>query len=464
MKKALGCMALSLLLAAPALADTQSASPADNGGMNFNMKGINVNIGGFLAAEGMYRDRNLNSDVSSKLQALPLPSQTGYYQDETRFSARQSRLSILAQGDYNPTIHLAGYYEMDFLGAASTANSNESNSYNPRIRHLYSTADWDSLGLHLLAGQTWSLVTMNNKGITPRNEVTPLTIEAQYVPGFSWARQAQFRIVKDWDKTFWLALSVENPQSVASGKGTASNLALGQAGGGSMTGVSLSNNDVPDVVVKASYDPSWGHFEVFDLVRTFKTTLISGGTETGREVTTNAVGAGIIVPVYTNQLKLQLSGMYGKGIGRYGSGQLSDITVDSKGNAVPLTAVQCLGGLTYDPTKEWTFYSYYGLEQARSKNMGGGYGYGNISGGSGNTLTAGGVSNLTPGGSFTGQVQRIDQATVGTWWKFFQGKAGKMQAGLQYSYTENKYFSGTTGGAAKANDSMVFTSLRYYWN
>ncbi len=108
---------------------------------------------------------------------------------------------------------------MDFLGAATTANSNESNSYNPRIRHLYTTVDWDALGLHLLAGQTWSLVTLNDKGITPRNEVSPAVIDAQYVPGFTWARQPQFRIVGDWNKKFWLALSIENAQTANTASG-----------------------------------------------------------------------------------------------------------------------------------------------------------------------------------------------------------------------------------------------------
>src|ERR1039457_1673927 len=174
MKKALALVAASMLLATPVLADSQAADTA-SGGLNMKMKGIDLSLGGFIEAAGIYRTRNLNSDLSSTYQKLPLPNQTGNYQDETRFSARQSRLFVLAKGDVNPAVHLAGYYEMDFLGAAGTANSNESNSYNRRIRHLYTTVDWDNLGLHLLAGQTWSLVTMNSKGITPRNEVTPLT-------------------------------------------------------------------------------------------------------------------------------------------------------------------------------------------------------------------------------------------------------------------------------------------------
>jgi hypothetical protein len=93
--------------------------------------------------------------------------------DETRFTARQTRLSLLAQGDISEQTRAAFYGEFDFQAAAQTANSNESNSFNPRMRHLYGTIDWNGSGWHLLAGQNWSLVTLNTKGITPRNEAAP---------------------------------------------------------------------------------------------------------------------------------------------------------------------------------------------------------------------------------------------------------------------------------------------------
>ncbi len=462
MKKALALVAASLLLATPALADTTPAD-TDNGGFSLNMKGITVNLGGFIEAAGIYRSKNLNSDMSSKFQSLPLGNSAAYYQDETRFSARQSRLSLLVKGDYDPTTHLAGYYEMDFLGAANSANSKESNSYNPRVRHLYATIDWDDLGLHVLGGQTWSLVTMNNDGITPRKELTPLTIEAQYVPGFVWARQPGFRIVKDFDKKLWVAVSVEQPQTVAGGTldkatattNTSSNLSLNQAGGGNLDGVSLSVNDYPDVVTKVAYEPGWGHFEVFDLLRTFQSTVPNtNGSVDKSHITTTAVGAGMILPIIPKQLNLQLSGMYGEGIGRYGSAQLPDVAVDATGHLVPLRQMVFLTGLVWDPTSALNLYTYYGQEQVNNARFGGvGYGMGSNNSGSG-----------TFGGTVNANVKRVSQGTVGGWWKFYQGKFGKMQAGLQYSYTENKYFDATNGsGAPTAKDHMVFTSLRYYW-
>jgi hypothetical protein len=446
---------------APVPAENTPAVPATEGGYTVKMKGITVNLGGFIEAAGIYRSRNLNSDMSSQFQKIPLGNASGYYQDETRFSARQSRLSLLATGDYSPAIHLAGFYEMDFLGAANSANSKESNSYNPRVRHLYTTADWDNLGLHLLGGQTWSLVTLNNNGITPRNEVTPLTIDAQYVPGFTWTRQAQFRIVKDWDKKVWLAMSVENPQSTISGttSSTATNTAFNIAGaGGNLDGVTLSANDYPDVVVKVAYEPGWGHFEVYDLLRTFESTVNSptgSSTLLKSHNTTTGVGAGAILPLIPNQLRVTFSSLYGEGIGRYGSAQLPDVAENASGSLVPLRELQLLTGVIWDPMRHLTLFGYYGQEQVdNSKAVASGAGYGNGTNNSGSS---------TFGGTANAGVKRVSQVTIGEWWKFFEGKYGKMQAGLQYSYTVDKYFSATSGGAPSANDNMVFTSLRYYW-
>ena len=182
--------------------------------------GVSVTLGGFAAMEGAWRSHDETADIGSSYAKIPYPNDPAGRTSELFGSARQSRVSALVQGDISHDIHASFYGEFDFLGAAQTANSNESNSYQPRVRNLYGAVDWDNLGLHFLAGQNWSLVTLNNKGITPRNEMPPPTIDAQYVPGFAWARQPQVRIVKDFNKQFWIALSVENPQTTLSGTTT----------------------------------------------------------------------------------------------------------------------------------------------------------------------------------------------------------------------------------------------------
>lgn len=446
----------------------QTGTGTGGGGVNFKMGKLNVNLGGFIEAAGIYRSKWLGADVDAPFQNLPLGYKPSAYQDESRLTGRQSRLSVLVQGDVSPTVHLGGYYEMDFLGSAPSANSNESNSYNPRARHLFAMADWDTYGLHMLGGQTWSLITMNSKGIEPFTVDNPLTIDAQYVPGFNWARQPQFRIVKDWDKTYWLAVSVENPTTTIGGIGPGiTNYAINQAPQSGLFASNLSVNDMPDIVEKAAWDAPFGHLEVFNLTRQFQSNLIVGS---GAATTLNdqspigdAVGGAAIIPIgFVEGLHAEVSAMYGQGIGRYGSGQLPDTTYDSTGAIHPITALHFLGNLTWSPNKEWTFYAYYGLEQAQRSYSGSTYGYGNP-----NIDVF--VAGLDPSYKFEGAVQSVAQITVGDWWNFYHGSFGNMVWGLQYSYTTDTYFSGSNGAGSalagpQANDNMFYTSLRYYWN
>ena len=64
---------------------------------------------------------------------------------------------MLADADSGSYTHLAGYGEIDFEGAAQTANSGATNSFNPRMRQARPRTLRTDLGLHFLAGQSWSL-------------------------------------------------------------------------------------------------------------------------------------------------------------------------------------------------------------------------------------------------------------------------------------------------------------------
>ncbi|MGN6323931.1 MAG: hypothetical protein ACTHNE_19615 [Dyella sp.] len=433
--------------------------------------GIKFTVGGFLAAESVYRSKNEAADVASSWNGIPYAQSHTAHTDEFAYSARQSRLSFLAQGDVSDTIHLAGYYEMDFLGGAQTANMNESNSFNIRQRHLYSTVDWDTYGLHLLAGQTWSLITLDGKGITPRSEVTPLTIDAQYVPGFTWARQTQLRIVKDWDKKWWLGFSVENPQTTFANGPNASKAAvvpivnLG-AGSGYDSVNTISLNHLPDMVVKFAADPGWGHYELFGLARDFYSRYqdtVGGTSYSNHDRWTTGYGLSMILPLVPKQLDFIFSGMSGKGIGRYGSAGLPDVTFANDGHTVPLKENMLLAGLTWHATPDLDVYAEGGREQQQR--------YVTSYGKTPATLVPGGWGNpayvnsgcMIEGSPLAcvGETRQIAQGTIGAWWKFYQGKFGKMQFGAQYSHTTRTSFEGV-GGAAKTSDNMLFTSFRYY--
>ncbi len=437
--------------------------------------------GSFLAFETVYREHQEGADIGSTFSGLPLPNVATSHLAENRFTARQSRISILAQGDVpNVPIHLTGYYEMDFLGAAQTANSNESNSFTPRIRNIYSTADWkQEFGtLSLLAGQNWSLATLNNKGITPRNEQVPLTIEAQYVPGFNWARQPQVRLTANVDQSWWFAVSLENPQTTfySSGKFLPGVTPLTTIVGGSEfnSANNLSLNDVPDVIGKVAYDnPVMGHslhVEMFGIYRDFYDRLTYPGVPNyNAHAAGGGFGGGIIVGAIPKMLDLQFSGLSGRGIGRYGSGQLPDVSFGVDGVVHPIQEYEILAGGVFHWGKALDVYTYAGEEHESAQDYSGLNGKSIVYNGIGNPN----YNNLgceTEGSTVcVGNTRYIDQITAGFWDRPVALRFGKFQWGIQYSYTERHIMSGfgTVPGALGnpapiARENMVFTSIRYY--
>ncbi len=457
------------------------------GAPSLYINGVSITPGGFLAMESVFRTRGIGADITTPFQNIPYGNVRSGNANEFRFSARQSRASLLAQGDVNPTTHLAGWMELDFLGAAQTANSNESNSYTPRIRNIYLTADQDDFGAHLLAGQNWSLLTTNTNGIMPRSEDVPLTIDAQYVPGFTWARQPQIRVVKDFDKTLWVAVSAENPQttfssapgatagSFVNGMPTAGPAAALPASlvntvappGGSLfnSANAVSLNHMPDIIGKVAWDPTIAdrhiHMEAFGLFRDFYSQV----NNSNQDVAGGGFGGAIIVPILPKQLEAQFSGMTGRGIGRYGTAQLPDVTFNSAGAITPIQETMLLAGLTWHASPEFDFYTYAGEEFQNAS-------YSNVITASGGKISVGAFGDGNPlytnagcsipgNSACVGNIKLIREITAGFWDKIYQGSFGQLRAGFQYAFTEKYSFPGV-GGGAKTTENSFFTSLRYY--
>jgi outer membrane murein-binding lipoprotein Lpp len=447
----------------------QAAGTTGLGG-TFNVGGVRVTLGGFLAAEGVYRTRNLTSDIGSTYNGIPTANSANYHTGEFRGSARQTRISLLAEGDIASDQKVSGYYESDFLGVGTTSNSNESNSYVPRLRQAYMTYDNTTLGVHFLAGQAWSLLTLNRVGITPRQENIPLTIDAQYVPGFNWKRQWQVRADADFfNHALWLGASVEEPQSTfytgPNGLGVASGTALiNNAGSSLLNSTTTYSNDVaPDVIVKAAFDPGWGHYEVFGLAKFIHDRVSVVGSGQNNTTLGGGVGGGLILPLIPKVLDFQFSGMTGYGIGTYGSGQLPDAILSSTGAPKPLPSYSLLGGLTAHPTPAVDIYGYVGTEQVQRTSFdaaGKAYGYGNP------LYSNAGCNIELSTATCIANTSGITQGTIGGWWRFMKGNYGTLQAGAQYSYTRRTTFSGggATANASSApttDDNMVLFSFRY---
>jgi hypothetical protein len=387
---------------------TMSESPAA-----IHYKGVTLTPGGFVAAETVTRQRANESDINTPFNSIPFHGNSLAHINETNFTARQSRLSMLAEGNLGGT-KLTGYWEGDFLGTGVTSNDRQSNSYVFRQRILYAQAALQT-GWVFTGGQQWSLATETRKGITNRTEVLPMTIDSQYQVGFSWERQYGFRVVKDFGGKFALGLSVEGPQATIGGRGfssvsttnqgTAAVTTIGNAfvdgpgsGGGLLNFVDTSGysfNKTPDFLVKAVADPGWGHYEVFGIFSTFRnrvypcavvgtnstdtnppatpTTIacgINGSTTPSAAGAFNdtrgggGVGANIRVPVVAKKLDFAIQGAAGDGIGRYGSAQLADITLRPNGTQALIRTAHALGELELHPNSKLDIYAYFGGEYA----------------------------------------------------------------------------------------------------
>ena len=431
----------------------------------FRLGGVTVTLGGFIEAAGIVRSRNEVADISSNFNTgIPFPQSPLYHEQEFRGSARQSRLSLLVEGPVDSKQTLAAYFETDFQGAAPTANSVESNSYNLRLRQAYATYDNSDWGFHLLGGQAWSLLTPQKVGITPRQEDIPLTIDAQYVVGFDWTRQPQLRLAADFlDHKLWAGLSFESPQAVygvgPNGTGSLSGTVntTNPGGSGFSSGTNYSSDIAPDVVAKLAWDPGYGHYEAYGLLRFLHDRVSVVGDGRNRTAVAGGGGLATVIPIGSKKLEFHGNVLAGYGIGRYGSAQLPDATISQSGAPVPLPELQALAGLVYHPIPTVDLYAYAGTEQVgrRSFTQGGkGYGYGSplyVNTGCYVELSTQPCQANTSG---------VVEGTAGAWWRFLHGNYGTAQIGAQYEYIRRSVFGGV-GGNKGTDDNVVMLSFRY---
>ena len=462
---------------------------------------VTVKLGGFVDLTSIFRSRNENSDIGSTFGGIPFNQVPNAHETESRETARHSRLSLLAQSAWDEDTNLSGYFEGDFVGIGVTSNSGESNSYVPRLRQAYLTVDKAS-GWHFEAGQAWSLVTGFKDGLVPRDENIPLTVDAQYVPGFNWRRVPQVRLTKTFSPQFSVGLSAESPQASFAGDAPpAANVpelvttvpGLGSGGGTLNSGQCVNNlgtigncanysvDVAPDVVLKAAFDPGWGHYEVFGLGRIFRTRtgLFAEGQKTtltsnslidfgNNETVGGGVGGNLILPIMPKLLDFQASVLGGRGIGQYGAAQFADFTVNQVGDPSPIPMVQTTVGLVAHANPALDFYAYGGYERAFQDT----FALGNTFVGYGSPLDDNTGCNIENSNKFssalkcTGVNKDVWQLTGGLWDKVYMGKHGTVSLGLQYSYTQRELFDGfnSFGGARApiADDNMVFAAVRYY--
>ncbi|HTS38339.1 MAG TPA: hypothetical protein VMH04_21875 [Candidatus Solibacter sp.] len=480
-----------------------------------HFKGVTVTPGGFLAAEFVRRSRALGADVNTPFNSITMPGSSQSSLSEFFGSGRQSRVSMLVEGKLK-SAKLSGYVESDFLSAAVTSNNNQSNSYSLRQRQAFGQAAFDN-GWSITGGQMWSLVTETKHGVDNRTEALPMTIDAQYTIGFSWARQFGLRLAKNFGNKAWVAVAIENPQATLSTHGNGANFLVGSAGAGGglynsaisacSTSVnattlaatttcspvaSYSFNPSPDIIAKLVLEPGFGHYEIFGVYSRFRDRIFPCGEAsstvpcgpTGTETSPNAfgahnngkdgggIGANARWSFAKKRLDFGLHGFGGSGIGRYGTGGLADASIHGNGSFDLVKSLQGLATLEWHAPK-YDLYFNAGAEYAgraadfdpiTGKYVGYGSPHFSNTGCYSETLPANGGGFL-PGGlsSCTADTRVLIEGTAGFWYKFYNGPKGRIQWGPQFSYVTRNTWSGSSSpNEPHGVDGMIFSSFRYY--
>ena len=477
-------------------------------------KGITITPVAFFAAEGVWRQHSVNSDINTPFNSIPLPSANEGHVSELNFSGRQSRLGGLFEGNAG-AYKLSGYFEADFLGTGTSSNNNQSNSYVLRQRQIWGKAETQG-GFAVTGGQMWSLVTEDGRGTDTRTEKLPNTIDSQYMVGFSWERQPGLRLQQRFgnvtSRAFTMAMSVEQAQITGftangtnpanyffGGPGQNGGLynAAGNIGTGNTAGTggitTYANNVAPDVIVKGALDLPKAHFELGGLARFFRDEynpvtwgLSSTGTptfayDTTRLLSNTKTGGGVFGSARVSPSKfadIAFQAMAGQGLGRYGSAQLADATLRPDETLEPIRNYHGLFSLEMHPASKLDVYAYYGGEYAQrtvyTSPVGTliGYGPANVSDAGCYNLpaapAAGGGSAGSIAASTCGSPTRyIQEGMFGFTYRVVNNpRYGRLQYQLTYSYLQRNLWSGvgsaTTPTGPRATENMIHASMRYY--
>jgi hypothetical protein len=431
-------------------------------------RGITLTPGGFFAAEALYRHHAENADIGTTWNSVPYDAQTMSHISEFRATARQSRLSLLANGGTDRA-QFTGYFEADFQGSGSGASEVQTNGYSDRIRQLWGRVALPG-GWTFAGGQMWSLITTNRVGIQNLSELTTPLIDSSQFIGHDYARQTAFRLTKTFDNSkVTAAFSVENPATVVVIPTNVPTAVSSLVSG-------LSTNAAPDLIAKIAFDPGFGHYEIKALGRVFRDRLNStpavaavSATKTtatipaipatpgsNSTVLGGGIGAAAYLPVVRKKIDFVAEGMFGN-IGRYGATG-TDVIMKPNGQISPEKSIHVMTGFETHPFAKLDWYTF-GSDEYLDRNNG--YGLKTLD----NSkcfveATASTVATPTTTGC-SPSVKSLAGATTGIWYRFYKGSYGTVQYGAEYTYIYKETWSGK-GGAPRGIENMFETSFRYY--
>ncbi len=439
----------------PAQADNSNApSP-----LQLQLGNITIMPVGFMDLTGVWRDKDAGSGIGSSFGSVPYNNATAGKLSEFRFSPQNSRIGFRIDGDWKGA-HFIGYNEMDFLGTSgSNAIGVTNGAFVPRIRLYW--VDLRKGKTEFLAGQSWSMLTPNRKGISPlpADIFFSQVMDVNYLAGLTWTRQPGVRVVFHPTDQVAIGFSAENPNQYMGGSSGGSSVVLPSALTG-LAGTEIDNtstsylstpNVAPDFIAKVAADPtSRVHIEVAGIESTFKLWNTTTGTPSSGEYFTKAgVGGSVNANLeVVKNFRVISNNYWSDGGGRYMFGQAPDFAVRSDGSISPVHSGGVNEGFEANATKNLLLWGYYG----------------GIYIGRDVALDANGTSLVGYGyrGSANSQNRAIQEFTIGftnTFWK--DARYGALSLIGQYEYLTRDPWYVAAGAPKATHDNTIYLDVRY---
>lgn len=427
---------------------------------------------GFMDFTPFWRSENAASSMGSNFGSVPYNNVAAGNISEFHFSEQNSRLGLRVDGDWKGA-HFIGYNEFDFNGTSGATNLAVTNgAIVPRLRLFW--VDVRKGPIEFLAGQSWSLLVPNRKGLSalPGDLFYGQVVDINYIAGLTWTRQPGLRVLfhTPGDKINF-GFSVEQADQYMGGSGGGGAISLPTA----LTGLATTQLDngagfsaspagsylgqptyTPDFIAKLAFDPnSRFHMEVGGIVSTFKTVYsesatgalsLPTGSYNDRQTTTGeGVTFGVNAALLSN-LRWVASGMYSQGEGRYLFGAAPDIIVRANG---ALSAIHADGYIT-------------GFEGTLKNTLLYGYFSGDYIGRDVAIDTTGSFIGYGYKGSANSQNRSINEVTFGfnqTMWR--DPRYGAINVMGQYEWLNRAPWFVATGSPKEAHDNTIYFDVRY---
>jgi hypothetical protein len=415
---------------------------------------------GFMDLTADWKDKNAGGSLGSSFGSVPYNNAATSKLSEFRFSPQNSRIGFRIDGNWKGA-HFLAYNEFDFLGQSGATNLSVTNgAFVPRLRLFWvdvRKGQWE-----MLAGQSWSMLTPNRKGISalPGDLFYSQVVDVNYMAGLTWTRQPGVRFLYHPSDKVTVGLSLENPDAYIGGSGGGSGITLPSALSG-LAGSQLDNasnvqttpNLHPDIIAKIAFDPSSHvHFEIAGIERTFKIWNTTTGQPASGLYSTKAGAGGSfngnfeILPNF----RLVTNNYWSDGGGRYMFGQAPDLVVRSDGSVSPLHSGGTVDGFETVVNKNTLLYAYYGGIYI-GRNV---------------AIDANGASLVGYGyrGAANSQNRAIQEITFGlnqTLWKDARYGALNFMAQYEYLMRAPWYWAAGVAGGKGTHDNTIYLNLRY---